>query len=104
MSIPNYPAGKVEISFDVKIDACLRFFIESEKWAAMADDEKRAEMDRQMDRFAMMIENDQSCIIAGHSCNDSITGELVGPEAKDINLAEVQIYDPAKWTHRVRDN
>lgn len=82
-------SGQIEISQTVHIEAAIHFRVERDEWEAMTDDQRREAIGRQIDSAAIRASND---------CFDypdgTISASIFGPENKDINLDEIEIYDP----------
>ena len=82
---------EIEITFPVHAAMSVGFKISRAEWEAMDSDAKIALIDTKGDESAIFLANDVLQFGGGF-----ISAEIIGPSRDEIQLADVDVYDPGK--------
>lgn len=81
--------GQTEVSIEVEILAGINFWIDTDTWASMDDDAKRAKIEAVITDIAGELSNDVVRFRTGN-----LLVSITGPVDDKIDLALVQTYCP----------
>lgn len=82
---------EIEVSIGVDVSAMVAFRVERSEWESLDNEAKQKAIGQALDLAAAQLQRDVIPTAEGF-----ISMEIIGPVDKDINLGEVQVYDPSE--------